>query len=89
MPVADLLPPELTALRAAGLIVAAAIIAFAITRRRSLRNVDVLILLAAGAGLAIVTGTELTDRCSRLSPSSVATAVASSVSPCSRSSSSS
>jgi Glycosyl transferase family 2 len=62
MPVADLLPPELTALRAAGLIVAAAIIAFAIARRRSLRNVDVLILLAAGVGLAIVSGTELTDR---------------------------
>jgi hypothetical protein len=62
MPVADLLPPELTALRAAGLVVAAGIIAFAIARRRSLRNVDVLILLAAGVGLAIVSGTELTDR---------------------------
>ncbi len=62
MPAADLLPPELTALRAAGLIVAVAIIAFAIARRRSLRNVDVLILLAAGVGLAIVSGTELTDR---------------------------
>ncbi len=62
MILANLLPPELTALRAAGLIVAAGIIAFAIARRRSLRNVDVLILLAAGAGLAIVSGTELTDR---------------------------
>jgi hypothetical protein len=62
MILANLLPPELTALRAAGLLVAAGIIAFAIARRRSLRNVDVLILLAAGAGLAIVSGTELTDR---------------------------
>ncbi len=62
MTLANLLPPELTALRAAGLIFAAGIIAFAIARRRSLRNVDVLILLAAGAGLAVVSGTELTDR---------------------------
>jgi hypothetical protein len=58
---ASLLPGELTALRAVGLIAAAAIVAYAILRRRSLRNVDVLILLAAGIGLAIVSGTELTD----------------------------
>ena len=31
-------------------------------RRRTLRNVDVLILLCAGVGLAIVSGTELTDK---------------------------
>ena len=61
MTTADLFPSELTALRAAGLIVAAGIIAFAIARRRSLRNADVLILLLAGLGLAIVSGTELTD----------------------------
>ncbi len=54
--------PQLTALRAAGLVIAIAIVAYAILRRRSLRNVDVLILLAAGIGLAIVAGTELTDR---------------------------
>jgi len=60
-PLASLLPPELTALRAAGLVVAAGIVVFAIMRRRALRNVDVLILLAAGLGLAIVSGTELTD----------------------------
>jgi hypothetical protein len=60
-PQADLFPPELTALRAAGLIAAIAIIAFAVARRRQLRNVDVLILLGAGFGLAIVSGTELTD----------------------------
>jgi hypothetical protein len=62
MILANLLPPELTALRGAGLLAAAGIITYAIVRRRSLRNVDVLILLAAGIGLAIVAGTELTDR---------------------------
>ena len=35
--------------------------AFAITRRRTLRNGDVLILLAIALGLALVTGTELLD----------------------------
>jgi Glycosyl transferase family 2 len=58
---AGIFPPELTALRAAGLLAAAGIVAFAILRRRSLRNADVLILLAAGLGLAIVSGTELAD----------------------------
>jgi len=58
---AGIFPPELTALRAAGLIAAIAIVAFVVLRRRSLRNVDVLILLAAGVALAIVSGTELTD----------------------------
>jgi Glycosyl transferase family 2 len=61
VPLAAIFPPELTALRTAGLIAAAGIVAFAVLRRRSLRNVDVLILLAAGLGLAIVSGTELTD----------------------------
>jgi len=61
VPLAGIFPAELTALRAAGLLAAAAILAFAILRRRSLRNADVLILLAAGVGLAIVAGTELTD----------------------------
>ena len=58
---AGLFPPELTAIRAAGLIVAALLAGFAIWRRRSLRNVDVLILLALAAGLAIVAGTEIPD----------------------------
>ena len=62
VPQAGIFPAELTALRAAGLIAAVAIVAYAIARRRSLRNVDVLILLAAGLGLAIVSGTELTDK---------------------------
>jgi hypothetical protein len=58
---AGIFPAELTALRTAGLLVAAGIVAYAILRRRSLRNVDVLILLAAGLGLALVSGTEVTD----------------------------
>lgn len=58
---ANVFPPELTALRATGLVAALALAAYAVARRRSLRNVDVLILLAAAIGLAIVSGTELTD----------------------------
>jgi hypothetical protein len=58
---ARVFPSELTALRAGGLLIAAAIAGFAIWRRRQLRNVDVLILLALAAGLAVVSGTELTN----------------------------
>jgi hypothetical protein len=58
---AGIFPPELTALRAAGLILGIAMIAYAILRRRTLRNANVLILLLAGFGLAIVSGTEITD----------------------------
>jgi hypothetical protein len=61
MPPADVLPPELTALRAAGLVIATGLAAFAISRRRSLRNVDVMILLLVALGLAVVAGTELLD----------------------------
>jgi hypothetical protein len=61
VPTAGLFPSELTALRAAGLVLAIGLVAYAIVRRRSLRNADVLILLLAGLGLAIVTGTEITD----------------------------
>ncbi|MGH2980649.1 MAG: glycosyltransferase family 2 protein, partial [Solirubrobacterales bacterium] len=60
-PLASLFPQELTALRSAGLIAAACILVFAIARRRYLRNADVLILIVAAIGLAIVSGTELTD----------------------------
>jgi hypothetical protein len=60
-PPADLLPPELTALRAAGLVLAVAVAGFAIWRRRSLRNADVLILLLIALGLAVVAGTEIPD----------------------------
>jgi hypothetical protein len=58
---ANLLPPELTAIRAVGLGLAVLIAAFAIWRRRSLRNADVLILLVIALGLAIVSGTQLLD----------------------------
>ena len=58
---AKLFPEQLTALRSLGLLLALALIAFAIWRRRSLRNVDVLILITAGLGLAVVAGTELLD----------------------------
>lgn len=60
-PYASIFPAELTALRSLGLIAAVALLAYAVLRRRSLRNVDVLILLAAAAGLALVAGTEITD----------------------------
>lgn len=59
---AGIFPAELTALRSVGLISAIALIAYALIRRHSLRNVDVLILLAAGVGLALVSGTEITDK---------------------------
>src|SRR4051794_26560661 len=59
--VADLLPPELTAIRAGGLIVAGLIAAYAITRRRELRNFDVLLLLVVALALAVVAGTEIPD----------------------------
>jgi hypothetical protein len=59
---AGIFPAELTALRSAGLLAAIAIVAYAVLRRRSLRNADVLILLVAGIGLALVAGTEITDK---------------------------
>jgi hypothetical protein len=59
---AGIFPAELTALRSAGLIGAVALVAYTLLRRRALRNVDVLILLAAGLGLALVAGTEITDK---------------------------
>ncbi|MCO5316125.1 MAG: glycosyltransferase family 2 protein [Solirubrobacterales bacterium] len=59
---ASTFPGQLTALRSSGLVVGLLICCFAFIRRRELRNADVLILLAAGIGLAIVAGTELADR---------------------------
>ncbi|MCB0830594.1 MAG: glycosyltransferase family 2 protein [Solirubrobacterales bacterium] len=62
MILASIFPAQITALRATGLAIAILIIAFALIRRRHLRNADVILLLLAGFGLAIVSGTELTDR---------------------------
>ncbi len=61
IPLAGLFPAELTALRAIGLAVALVLIVYAVTRRRSLRNADVVLLLLAGIALAIVTGTEVVN----------------------------
>jgi hypothetical protein len=61
-PYAGIFPAELTALRSVGLIGGIAIVVYAVARRHSLRNADVLILLAAGLGLALVSGTEITDK---------------------------
>ena len=61
-PTANLFPEQLTALRSVGLIAAALLLVFAVARRRALRNADVLILILVALGLAIVSGTELTDR---------------------------
>ncbi|MDX6608123.1 MAG: hypothetical protein QOF85_48 [Solirubrobacterales bacterium] len=62
VPTAGIFPAELTALRSFGLLAAIVIVAYALLRRRSLRNADVVILLVAGLGLAIVSGTEITDK---------------------------
>ena len=61
MTIASIFPAELTALRAFGLVFAAALIAFAIWRRRSLSNGAVLLALLGGLALAVVSGTELLD----------------------------
>jgi hypothetical protein len=58
---ANLFPPELTALRASGLALGVALLAYAVVRRRSLRNADVLILFGAGLALLFIAGTELPD----------------------------
>jgi Glycosyl transferase family 2 len=59
--IASIFPPELTALRASGLVFAAALIAFAIWRRHTLSNGAVLLALLGGLALAVVSGTELLD----------------------------
>ena len=58
---AGIFPAELTALRAAGVLLAIFLVAYAVLRRHSLRNADVLILIASGLGLAIVAGTEIVN----------------------------
>jgi hypothetical protein len=61
VPRAGILPSELTALRGAGVLLALGLIAYAVARRRRLRNADVFILLLSGLGLAIVSGTEIVN----------------------------
>lgn len=61
IPLAGIFPAELTALRAVGLAVALILVVYAIARRRTLRNADVLLLILAGVALAIVTGTEVVN----------------------------
>lgn len=60
--IASIFPAQLTALRISGIVLAVGLILFALLRRRSLRNADVLILLIAGVALLVVSGTEITDR---------------------------
>jgi Glycosyl transferase family 2 len=61
VPSAGIFPAELTALRGAGLLLAALLVLYAVLRRRTLRNVDVLILISSGFGLALVSGTEVVN----------------------------
>jgi hypothetical protein len=58
---ASIFPPELTGIRLVGLALGAGVVAFAIWRRRTLRNADLLILMLVGLGLVIVAGTQLLD----------------------------
>jgi len=52
---------ELSALRILGLALGAALLAFALWRRRTLRNGDVVLLLASSLGLLVVSGTDALD----------------------------
>jgi hypothetical protein len=52
---------ELSALRILGLAIGVALVAFAVWRRHTLRNGDVLLMLASGIALLIVAGTNLLD----------------------------
>ena len=52
---------ELSALRLSGLIAGSGVIAFAVWRRRSLRNADVLIMMFAGISLVAVSATTVAD----------------------------
>ncbi len=61
VPLAGILPAELTALRTVGLAIALILVVYAVVRRHQLRNAEVLLLLLAGIALAIVTGTEVVN----------------------------
>ena len=55
---------ELSALRIVGLALGAALLVFAMWRRRTLRNGDVLLLLFSGIALLVVSGTDPLDAAS-------------------------
>ncbi len=57
--IASVFPQEITALRAVGLVLAVALFAFAVWRRRSLSNAAVLLAIFGSVALLIVSGTEL------------------------------
>jgi hypothetical protein len=57
----NVFPAELTALRSAGLLIGLLLIAYALIRRRDLRNADVLLLGLTGLALVVVSGTEIVD----------------------------
>jgi hypothetical protein len=61
MNAASIFPPELTALRAGGLVFALGLLAFAIWRRRQLSNGAVLLAIFSSLALIVVSGTELVD----------------------------
>ena len=61
IPVGNVFPAELTALRSAGLVIGLLLIAYAVWRRRALRNADVLLLGLSGLALVVVSGTEIVD----------------------------
>src|ERR1700710_370090 len=61
VPLAGIFPAELTALRAVGLALALILVVYAVVRRRSLRNADVLLLVLSWLALAVVAGTEVVN----------------------------
>jgi hypothetical protein len=61
VPLAGIFPAELTALRGVGLALSLILVVYAVVRRRSLRNADVLLLVLSGLALAVVTGTEVVN----------------------------
>jgi len=61
IPLGNVFPAELTALRSAGLLIGLLLIAYALIRRRDLRNADVLLLGLTGLALVVVSGTEIVD----------------------------
>jgi hypothetical protein len=61
IPLGSVFPAELTALRSAGIVVGLLLLAYAVWRRRDLRNADILLLGLTGLALLLVSGTEIVD----------------------------